>query len=50
MVNADDLNTHGKNINIIKKNKEALLQAGRDVSLEVDTEKAKYMVVSHHQM
>jgi hypothetical protein len=26
-----------------------LLQAGREVGLEVNTEKSKYMLVSHHQ-
>jgi len=38
-----------ENINTVKKNIEALLKAGREVSLEVNTEKSKYMVVSCHQ-
>jgi hypothetical protein len=33
----------------VKKNKEALLEVSREVGLEVNTEKTKYMVVSHHQ-
>jgi hypothetical protein len=39
----------GENRNTIEKNIEALLEARREVSLEVGTEKAKDMVVSHHQ-
>jgi hypothetical protein len=36
-------------MNAVRKNTEALLEAGRVVGLEVNTEKTKYMVVSHHQ-
>jgi hypothetical protein len=39
----------GKNMNTMKRNKEALLEASREVCLEESTEKTKYMVVSHHQ-
>jgi hypothetical protein len=38
-----------KNINIIKKNTEALLDASKEIGLEVNSEKTKYMFMSHHQ-
>jgi hypothetical protein len=43
---ADDVNILAGNTNTTKKNREALLKASREVSLEVNTEKTKYMVVS----
>jgi hypothetical protein len=36
-------------INTIKENKEILLEASMDVGLELNAEKTKYMIMSHHQ-
>jgi hypothetical protein len=42
----DDLNLLGDNIDTINKNTETLIDASREVGLEVNTEKTKYMLVS----
>jgi len=38
-----------ENINIMQKNREALLQASREVGLEVNAEEAKCIFISLHQ-
>jgi aspartate carbamoyltransferase regulatory subunit len=45
---ADD-NTVGKNIDTVKKNTEALLDVSKEVGLEVNPDKIKYMLMSRSQ-
>jgi hypothetical protein len=45
----DDVNLLGGNIDTIKKNVETLIDASKEVGLEVNVEKTKYMLLSRHQ-
>jgi hypothetical protein len=46
---ADDVNLLGDNIHTIKKNTETLIDASKEVGLEINAEKCKYMFLSCHQ-
>jgi hypothetical protein len=45
---ADDVNLLEDNIDAINKNTETLIDASKEVGLEVNVEKTKYMVLYHH--
>jgi hypothetical protein len=47
LVYADDVNLLGNSVNTIKENSETLSEASRDIGLEINAEKTKYMIMSH---
>ena len=49
MVYADDVNRLGGSIKMIQQNTEALVVASKEVRLEVNADKTKYMVMSRDQ-
>jgi len=48
LVYADDVNIMGGNVHTIKKNAEALVVAGKEIELEVNADKTKYVVIYHN--
>jgi len=49
LVYADDVNILGGSVHTIKKNAEALVVASKEIGLEVNADKTKYMVMSQDQ-
>jgi hypothetical protein len=50
LVYADNVNVLGDNRHTIKENTETVTDASKEVGLDVNTEKTKYMLLSRHQM
>jgi len=46
---ADDVNVFGGSVDTVKKNAEALVAATKEIGLEVNAHKTKYMTVSRDQ-
>jgi hypothetical protein len=49
LVYADDVNISGESVHIIKENAEALVVASKEIGLEVNADKTKYIVMSRDQ-
>jgi hypothetical protein len=50
LVYADNVNLLGDDIETIKKNTQTLIDAGKEVGLEVNTEKTKHSQTSVHEL
>ena len=49
LVYADDVNILGGSVHTVKENAEALVVANREIGLEVNADKTKFMIVSGDQ-
>jgi hypothetical protein len=49
MVYADDVNILGGSVNTVKKNTETLVVVSKEIGIEVNADKTKYMVTSRDQ-
>jgi hypothetical protein len=47
---ADNVNLQGGNIDTIRKNMESLIDASKEVGLEINVDKIKYMLLSRHHV
>jgi hypothetical protein len=48
LVYADDINLLGDSVNTIEEKIQTRLEASRDIGLEINAEKTKYMIRSRH--
>jgi hypothetical protein len=48
LAHADDVNLLGDNIDTIKRNTETLTDASKEVGLEINGDKTKFMLLSRH--
>jgi hypothetical protein len=48
LVSADHANLLGDSVNIVDENSETLLEASRNIDLEINAEKTKYTIMSRH--
>jgi len=46
---ADDINILGGSLHTVKENADALVVATKEIGLEVNADKIKYMIMSRHQ-
>jgi hypothetical protein len=46
---ADDVNLLGDNIDTIMKNTEILIDSSKEVGLEINVDKSKYILLTRHQ-
>jgi len=46
---ADDVNILDRSVRTIEKNTEALVEASKEIGLEVNADKTKYMIMSRDQ-
>ena len=49
LVYADDVNMLGENLQTVSENTEIFIKACKDIGLEVNSEKTKYMMTSSHR-
>ena len=49
LVYADDVNMLGENLQTVRQNAEIFIKASKDIGLEVNSEKTKYMIRSRCQ-
>jgi len=49
LVYSDDVNILGGSVHTVKKNREALLVGSKEIGLEVNADKIKYMIMSRGQ-